>query len=121
MLPFGRRLLQGRRFVSASAAGGLQPSIPVALHRVAASPVRRGFVRAGAGGGNGGDHPDKYAKAPDTIGTFKSPVVAALWSRRGAARELEGENPTPPIERKPSDSRQSITYNFSTVRAIYAL
>lgn len=111
MLLVGRRLLR-------SASRSLPPVAPVGRpspiavrNRIPAAT--RGLAAAAAKGGKG--DADKYARAPDSMaGAFKSPIVEALWGRRGTARELEGENPSPPIDKKPSESRQTITYSFSS-------
>jgi len=80
----------------------------------------RQFAAAARGGSAGGKEAgaDKYAQAHESMGAFKSPIVKALWDRRGASKrqDLEGENPSPPITKKPSFSRQDITYHFTQVR-----
>lgn len=76
-------------------------------------PVRGLAAKGSSAAGKAGPA-DKYARAPDSMGSFKSPIVQALWGRRGTARELEGEDPSPPIDKRPSDSRQVIKYAFSS-------
>jgi hypothetical protein len=51
----------------------------------------------------------------ERLGDFKSPIVTQLWSRRSTAKELEMDcsPPSPPVERKPSESRTTVTYEFT--------
>ena len=115
MLLIGRRLLRPARRSLPPVAPVGQPS-PIAVRNqipaAAAATATRGLAAAAAKGGKG--DADKYTRAPESMGAFKSPIVEALWGRRGTARELEGENPSPPIDKKPSESRQTITYSFSS-------
>lgn len=52
----------------------------------------------------------------ERLGDFKSPIVTQLWSRRSTAKELEVDcaPPSAPVDRKPSESRTTVSYPFTT-------
>lgn len=51
----------------------------------------RQFAAAARGGSAGGKEAgaDKYAQAHESMGAFKSPIVKALWDRRGASKRQD--------------------------------
>jgi len=54
-------------------------------------------------------------KKTSGLGRFKSPIITHLWSQRATGKELEIDvrSPTEPVERTPSESQTSVTYEFT--------